>query len=233
MRILIVEDEPAVARYIAKMVGAILGRAVREIRICHTLDRALHALMARAIDLCLLDLNLSGEDGFELLRQAAAMPFQTIVLSAHAERAVEAFDYGVLDFVVKPFSRDRLRKALERYSDRERGGRRAVRYLAYRRGGECRVVAVDTVLFFKADRYLVEAHPVDGPAVLLEKSLTWLEGALPTSFLRIHRSYIVSQAAIESFRHTRGGVYKVRLKNGRELPLSRTYLKAVRTSLNP
>ena len=232
-RILIVEDEPPIAKYVENGVRSILGDAVRDIQVCHTLDRALHGLKARSIDLCLLDLNLSGEDGFEVLRQAAAQPFQTIVISAYVERAVEAFDYGVLDFVAKPFKLDRLRKALDRFAGREAGERRSAKYLAYRLRNACHIIAVQDIRFFKAVRFLVEAHPAEGPAVLLDKSLSWLETVLPPAYIRIHRSYIVDLAAVESYRHTGGSVYRIRLKSGVELPIGRLYLKTVQGRLNP
>jgi two-component system response regulator LytT len=84
-------------------------------------DEALAALAQGQVDLLLLDLHLHGADGYELLRLAGGTGFQTIIVSAHAERSITAFEFGVLDFVAKPFSRERLRKALQRYTARQAG----------------------------------------------------------------------------------------------------------------
>jgi DNA-binding LytR/AlgR family response regulator len=232
VRILIVEDEPPIADYIEASVRSILGRSVRQVHISHSLEEALLYLEKQAIDLCLLDLNLSGESGFDILRRAASMPFHAVIISAHSERAVEAFEYGVLDFVPKPFSRERLQRALARCRGRLADGVRTTKYLSYRSGQETRLIPVGEILFLKAVRYLVEAHLVNGSAVLLDKRLHRLELTLPENFLRIHRTYIVNLSSVESYQHTGGSVYRVRLKNGALLPLSRSRVGRLRSVLS-
>ncbi|WWW34360.1 response regulator [Stenotrophomonas rhizophila] len=72
-----------------------------------TSEAAGDRLQRAVYDGLLLDLNLGGEDGFELLRRAVAGRYHCVVVSAHRERALQAFEHGVLDFVPKPFSRER------------------------------------------------------------------------------------------------------------------------------
>jgi two-component system response regulator LytT len=222
VRILIVEDEPPIAEDIERSVRAILRDRVKAVEICWTLDKAINRLEGGRFDLCLLDLNLSGESGFALLRQAVSRPFPTIIVSAHTEQALRAFEFGVLDFVPKPFTRERLRKALDRcFERRPPDPDFAARTLVARRGRENILVPTAEVEFFKAVRYLVEAHLEDGRQILLDKPLERLEQILPSRFIRIHRSYLVDRNRIESFAHRGGGRYAVRLKGGVELPLSR------------
>ena len=90
MRIAIVEDEAMVARRLERMIGAILSNC--SIRVAPTLHEALDLIRATPIDVLFLDLNLNGRDGFRLLEEAAAAPFQTIVVSAHHDQALRAFD---------------------------------------------------------------------------------------------------------------------------------------------
>ncbi len=222
MRILIVEDEPPIAEDIERTVRSLLGRRVRDVEVCWTLDKALRRLEGEGIDLCLLDLNLSGESGFALLQQAAARPFPTIIVSAHTEQALRAFEYGVLDFVPKPFTRGRWKKALDRCFDRRPPdpGSEA-RLLVARRGRDNLLVPTAEVLFFKAARCLVEAYLEDGRQILLDKPLDQLEKILPSRFLRVHRSFLVDRDRIASYAHSGGGLYRLRLKNGLDLPLSR------------
>ena len=222
MRILIVEDEPPIAEDIERAVRSLLGPRIQAVEVCWTLEKALLRLEGEGIDLCLLDLNLSGESGFSLLRQAAARPFPTIIVSAHTEQALRAFEYGVLDFVPKPFTRERLNKALDRCFDRrppEPGAE--ARVLVARQGRENILVPAAEVLFFKAARYLVEAHLEDGRQILLDKPLDRLEQILPSRFVRVHRSFLVDRERIASYAHRGGGRYRLRLKSGHELPLSR------------
>lgn len=221
MRVLIVEDEPPIAEYIEAGVRSILGSSLRSIHTALSLGDAASFLSRNVVDLCLLDLNLSGEDGFDLLRQALSGPFLTVVISAYTDRALEAFEYGVVDFLPKPFPMERLRRALEKILSRTPQPGQA-RYLIARKQNRNVLVPVDEILFLKAVRYLVEAHKADGRVELLEKPLAALEWILPEHFVRVHRSWTVNLNHVASFEHVGGNAYLVRLKDGTTLPLSRT-----------
>jgi two-component system response regulator LytT len=220
MRILIVEDEPPNAEYLERGIWEIMGSKIQNIHISLTREDAFEYLKNHPIDLCFLDLNLSGEDGYDILKRAVAMPFHTIIVSAYTERAIEAFEYGVIDFVPKPYNIERLRQAFDRYFGRaEVPG--SVKYLVFRKLREHKLLAVEDIAFFKAVRYLVEAHLENGKAEYLDKPLNRLEQILPKNFVRIHRSYIVNLHFVEAFLHKDSSRYQVRLKGGELLPLSR------------
>jgi DNA-binding LytR/AlgR family response regulator len=220
VRILIVEDEPPIAGYIERCVRSILGPMVQDIWSAFSLEGALTALADHPVDLCLLDLNLGGRDGYEVLMRATSHRFQTIVVSAHPEQAIRAFELGVIDFVAKPFGPDRMRLALDRYFGRAKGTA-ATRYLTFRKHNQTRLLPVADVVYLKAARYLVEANLADGRQELLEKPLHQLERILPEQFVRTHRSYLVRLDQVTSFEHKGGSTYVVKLRNGEVLPLSR------------
>lgn len=119
MRILIVEDERPIAKYIERLCRQLLGTKVRSIDLQYSLEDAASFLFRQPVDLCLLDLNLNGENGYELLKLAVSGSFHTIIISANTDKAVEAFRFGVLDFIPKPFDEARLSQALQRYFDRQ------------------------------------------------------------------------------------------------------------------
>jgi two-component system response regulator LytT len=102
MRILIVEDERPTAEDIKMLVEHILNKEITSIHIETTLDSAMWYLKEKSIDVLLLDLNLNSKDGFQLLKQVVSQSFHTIVISANTNRAIEAFENGVLDFIPKP-----------------------------------------------------------------------------------------------------------------------------------
>lgn len=226
MRILIIEDEPPIADYIEGCVRSLLSDTPLEVRSAHSLDAALKSLKDRPADLCLLDLNLSGKDGYEVLQRAAARPFHTIVISAHTEKAARAFELGVIDFVPKPFSLDRLRLALDRYFGL-RKSQAATKYLTFRKKNRNSLLPIDEIVLLKASRYLVEARTRDGRRELLEKPLNRLEQILPGSFVRVHRSYILNLDYVDSYAHLGGSRYIVRLKSGEVIPLSRSRLSGL------
>lgn len=230
MRILIVEDEPPIAGYIERCTRSLLQGLVKRIDVVYTLEEAERYLQKKAIDLCLLDLNLSGADGYDLLKKTLAMPFQSIIISAHAEKAVSAFEYGVVDFVPKPFTPERLQKAFDRYLGKD-AAPAPIKYLAFRLGRESGLLAVETVVFFKAIRIFVEAHLDDGRRVLLNKHLNQLNRFLPDCFFRSHRSYIVNIGHLRCFRPAGKGGYRLQLKDGTMLPLSRARYRALKQLL--
>ena len=114
MQLLIVEDEYSIARDIEYQCRQVLADQIATLKIVQTLEAAQDYLAKHHIDLLLLDLNLSGENGYDLLKYAVSGSFHTIVISAHTDRAMEAFAYGVLDFLPKPLEKPRLEKAFER-----------------------------------------------------------------------------------------------------------------------
>jgi two-component system response regulator LytT len=231
VRIVIVEDEPPIAREIERSCRSILGERIRRLEIFHSLEDASSFLDKNPIDLCLLDLNLHGQDGYDLLKHAVSRAFQTIVISAYTDQAVRAFEHGVLDFVPKPFSEERLKKAFERYSSIGEKRDLKTRYVVTRRQGKHYPIPLRGISYFKAGGYLVEVHLKSGRTELIEKSLTLLERILPGHFVRIHRSYIVDLDDVTSFEHDGGGVYHVTLKNQTTLPLGRKYLRALKDLL--
>ena len=232
MRIIIVEDEPPIAKDIERSCRKILGNRIQSIHTFHTLEHARTHLFHRPVDLCLLDLNLHGENGFDLLKTAVSGSFHTIIVSAYTKQAITAFEYGVLDFIPKPFDEVRMRKALNRYFGRTEKGDAAAKYLVSRKQRGHYLIAVEDISHFKADGYLVEAHLKSGGMDILDKSLNRLEQILPDFFVRVHRSIIVRWDEIDSFHHKGGGVYKIVLKSGENLPLSRRYYKQLKKRLS-
>jgi DNA-binding LytR/AlgR family response regulator len=226
MRIAIVEDEAVVARRLLRMVREILPAATLEV--ATTLSAARALLATRRPDVLLLDLNLCGRDGFALLTDEEP-PIPTVIVSAHADQALRAFDHGVVDFVAKPWTADRLRKALARAT----AGLAAepVQSLAVRRGRQVRPVPVARLAFVRAAGDYAELHLADGTVHLHGASLSALEQTLPARFLRIHRSHLVDVERVRALRGQGGGGLALEMEGGQRLPVGRRYRNAVRARL--
>jgi DNA-binding LytR/AlgR family response regulator len=239
MKIAIVEDEAVVARRLERMVREIVG-AEASVDVAPSLPAA-RALMNQPFDLLFLDLNLNGSDGFQLLEEAAASPFQTVVVSAHHEQAIRAFDYGVADFVAKPWTFERLRIAVERATSTHAEGRRLAppeesgdwrrrtpkaRCVVVRKGRELRTIRVDDLVFIRGADDYSELHLADGSVHLHEKSLTALEWLLPATFARVHRSYIANLGRVRGMRAA-----ALVLDDDSLVPVGRVYRGAVRERL--
>ncbi|HUG09767.1 MAG TPA: LytTR family DNA-binding domain-containing protein [Opitutaceae bacterium] len=231
MRVLIVEDETVVARRIEQFCRRIIGNRLEWLRVSETFDAAQAALAESPVDVLLLDLNLGGRDGMALLDSNVAGSFHTIIVSANTEHALVAFEHGVIDFVAKPFTEQRLEEALRRVT--EPGGRspHAARFLAVRKQGRIELVPIDDVLFVKGADDCSELVLVSGRHELHDKSLERLQALLPPVFERIHKSYLVRLSAVKALHAHEGSRYEAELKNGILLPVGRTRYKEIRDAL--
>ncbi len=228
MRLVIVEDENTVAQRLERLARGILKEQLISLRVFHTLDDANDYIASETIDVLFLDLNLAGRDGFQLLKTVVARSFHTIVVSAYADRAVEAFEYGVLDFVTKPFSRARLQKALERYNSSFRQQR--TRYIAIKRRGVVEPINLDRVQVFRGANVYSEAVLDDGSVLLHDKPLSRLEQILPDNFERIHKSYIANISCVARICQS-GNRTHLEMVSGEEVPVSRSRASDIRGRL--
>lgn len=231
MDILIVEDEALAARRLERMTAELLGAAAGSLTIKSSLAGAEEHLAGHRADLVLLDLNLNGASGFELLSCMAAGSFHTIVVSASLDQAVKAFEYGVLDFVPKPYDRERLKKAFDRLRSAVPAPSPGMRLLAVKNLGAVRLIPVESVRFFKGADDYVELHLTNGTLELYAKSMESLSRLLPPTYCRIHKSYMVNLLDAKEISVHGGGKYELELRDGTLLPVSRTHYQAIRARL--
>lgn len=231
MRILIVEDELPIAEDIQFLVKEILKKQATAIHIETALSKAAEYLKSHVIDVLLLDLNLNSKDGFDLLKQTVSNSFHTIVISANINKAIEAYEYGVLDFIPKPYSKERIETALARiYSAHALAGH-SLKYITVKRGFEIQVIPIEEIKYFKSANIYVELYLKDGHITIYDKPIKKLAPLLPSIYCRIHKSYIINLETIEKLQTLGGGQYRVLLKSGDILPVSRQRIKLVKQFL--
>jgi DNA-binding LytR/AlgR family response regulator len=229
MHVVILEDEAVVARRLARLTREILGDALQSLHCVADLPSAARLLQDHKHALLFLDLNLAGQDGFDVLRQALAEPFQTVIVSANTDRAIEAFELGVIDFVAKPFSVERLTKAIDRV--RQGARQEQARYLAVSLAGKVEMIPIASVVAIHGDDDYSNVEGLDGRRHLHKKTLTALECVLPPEFKRVHRSHIVNLQHVDRMLTLEGGARVILLKNGTRVPVSRAGAKALTSDL--
>ena len=227
MHIVIAEDEAVIARRVARLTSEVLGPGGAEFTFARNVPEARQVLAQSTPDLLILDLNLKGEEGFALLRETAGESFETIVISAHTDRALDAFDYGVRDFLPKPFTRDRLERALHRVVTSARSPH-SIRFLGVRHHGSTELIAVDELLYVRGAGTRSQLVLTNQRRVMHEKLLEQLEAVLPAHFERIHKSYIVDMRRIDRLESREGSRYAVVLADGTILPVGRTRIQSLR-----
>lgn len=232
MRILIVEDELPIAEDIQFLVKDILKKQAATMHIETTLSKAAEYLKTHVIDVLFLDLNLNSKDGFELLKQSVSNSFHTIVISANTNRAIEAFEYGVLDFIPKPYSKERIEAAMMRINSSRALKGHSLKYIAVKRGFEVQVIPLEEIRYFKSANIYVELHLNDKQIAICDKSMKTLVPLLPSNYFRIHKSYIIDTNNIDVIQSLGGGQYRVKLKTGEKLPLSRNKIKSLKVIID-
>ncbi|OHC39846.1 MAG: DNA-binding response regulator [Rhodanobacter sp. RIFOXYA1_FULL_67_6] len=231
MRVLIVDDEPLARARMAALLGECAG--VEVVGNVGDGEAALAALGELQPDALLLDINMPGIDGVALAQRLAgrARP-QVIFCTAYEAHALEAFELGAADYLLKPVRLERLREALQRAQRRLADApREPVAYLHGRLRGEQVRIALDEVICLLADeKYVVVQHRRG--ELLIEDSLRQLEEAYPDQLIRLHRNCLVPPPRLLGIKTLADGRVLARL-DGSELnpEISRRNLPAVRKLL--
>lgn len=235
MKILIVEDEVMIARALRRMISDFLKEKPLELHLSQSLEDAQKFLSTNSIDILFLDLNLNGEDGMSLLAELVSSPFQTVIVSANTDQALRAFEYGVIDFVAKPFDEARLIKAINRLALPETAnqtGQGSAEFLGVRRGGTTKLIEVSDIINIKAADNYSEIILTCGDSFLHEKNLKRLIEILPPIFQRIHRSAIVNMSYVASLEAYEGSRYEIKLRTGDIMPVGRAFVSKLRQRLS-
>ena len=230
MRILIVDDERPARDRLRRMLALEGGiEAVEEAFDAHT---ALRLIPQFRPDALLLDIEMPELSGIDL---AASLPEPAplvVFVTAHDEHALRAFDANAIDYLLKPFSQERLGRALGRLRQRMDSGPAPaaasglqVRQLLVSERGGTRVVQVADIDWLEtADNYVV-LHTAQG-APLLRQTLSRLLAQLEPQFVRCHRRAAVRLAAIERIVPLERGDCELVLRSGARVPCSRQYRAA-------
>ena len=188
-------------------------------------EAARGAIVSGGCDLLFLDIAMPELSGLDFLRSLENPPV-TVLLTAHVGHALEAFQLGVRDYLLKPVARERLQQCLDRIrplldAARE-GALRAPMRLSIKCGSAYRLIdPVRTVRAEAAGNFSI-LH-ADGQEIFASESLKDLHERLaPFGFLRIHKSHLVALRFVASV--TAG---EVLLQDGGRLPLGRAYRAAL------
>jgi len=226
IRVLIVEDEAPAHRRLCRLVLNTPGYERATIAVAESLRDAQRLLDGTEWNVVLLDLDLSGRNGFDLVgRFSSSSPAQIIVVSAYPQRAIEAFDHAIVDFVRKPVSASRLAKALSRL--RCEPLNESAPSLVVRRRGSVELVRLDEVLCASGADDYVELYLRDGRRALHDATLDELEGQLTAGFVRVHRSHLINARHMVRLLDGDADGRIIELLGGLTVPVSRRRFAAV------
>ncbi|WP_312548276.1 LytTR family DNA-binding domain-containing protein [Massilia sp.] len=238
MRVIIVDDEHLARALLREYLAG--HPEVEIVAECANGFEAVKAIGELQPDLVFLDIQMPKLDGFEVVELAGART-RYVFVTAYDQFALKAFEVRAIDYLLKPFSRERLAQALESARGRAvpqeavdavalEAARRDgfLTRILVREGARVHVVPAESIAWIEAQDDYVEIH-AGGRAHLKNGRMAELEQGLdPAMFLRAHRSYIVNVGAIERIEAASKDSWCAVLKDGKRIPVSRSGYQKLR-----
>lgn len=239
-RALIIDDEP-----LARMVVKEYLQNFSEIELiqeCNDGFEGLKAIQQHQPDLIFLDVQMPKINGFEML-ELVEQPPAVIFTTAFDEYAIKAFEAHAVDYLLKPFSKDRFNKAIEKYlatAPEKHTPKQTEELLetaasqspaqheriVVKTGTKVKIIPVSDVEYLQADDDYVSVFTHEG-SYLKNKTMNFFEQTLDArQFVRVHRSYIIAIQQITRIDPYEKDAHLAILKSGAKIPVSKTgYVK--------
>jgi DNA-binding LytR/AlgR family response regulator len=235
LRVLAVDDEPPALDELAYLLGA--DARVGSVARANDAGDALQVLRGGEVDAVFLDIRMPGLDGLDLARSLhrAAVPPTVVFVTAHDDRAVDAYDLGAVDYLLKPLRPERLAESLRRVAAaRDAAGppgpeRWDDEVIPVELAGRTTMLSRSEVRWVEAQGDYARLHTPDASHLIRVPLSVLADRWADAGFVRIHRSYLVSLREVRELRLTGSG-YVVRV-GGRELPVSRRHTRELKDRL--
>jgi DNA-binding LytR/AlgR family response regulator len=205
---LVLEDEWPTRNYLVELIEG-TGRA-EVIGAVATLEEAREAMAGSAVDVVFVDVHLAAtgdsRTGLDLIRSMAGAPLAPmfVLATASSGHTLEAFELGVVDYLLKPFSEERvehcLKRLLERRASRSQGPRRVVA----RRKKTLVFLDPETIWAYEAADRLTYVHAAEGKFDI-DLSLSAIEASLGRALFRVHRNWLINLDYVKELEREGGG----------------------------
>jgi two-component system LytT family response regulator len=237
-RVLIIDDEP-LARMVVREYLQDFSQ-IEVIQECNDGFEGLKAIQQHQPDLVFLDVQMPKINGFEMLELVEQQP-AVIFTTAFDEYAIKAFEAHAVDYLLKPFNKDRFNKAIEKYLAQSPGAASPKKTeevleasnspaqherIVVKTGTKVKIIPVQDVEYLAADDDYVSVYTAEG-SYLKNKTMNFFEQTLdPRYFVRVHRSYMIAIQQITRIDPYEKDAHLAILKSGAKIPVSKTgYVK--------
>ncbi len=235
IRVLIIDDEP-LARMVVKEYLQNFPQ-FEIIQECNDGFEGLKAIQQHQPDLVFLDVQMPKINGFEMLELVEQQP-AVIFTTAFDEYAIKAFETHAVDYLLKPFSRERFNKAIEKFLEKaqalpkpkqteellETAAQSPAQHerIVVKTGTKVKIIPVQDVEYLAADDDYVSVYTAEG-SFLKNKTMNFFEQTLdPRQFVRVHRSYMIAIQQITRIDPYEKDAHLAILKSGAKIPVSKT-----------
>ncbi len=240
VRALIVDDEKPARDLLKEYLQDV--PAIEVIGECASGRQAVQAINQRKPDLVFLDIQMPGLSGFDVLQQLEHLP-DIIFTTAYDQYAIRAFEVNAIDYLLKPFSRDRFQKAVQRVLQKRTEAGSAMENmlsllmqtappslnrLFVRVGSRIIPIRIDDILWISAEGDYTRIHLVDREYIC-NLGIGALEKRLDAQrFVRVHRSHIIALPALKHLQSDGEGGYMATMINGARVRVSRSHAAKIR-----
>ena len=232
MKCIIIDDEPLARSIVREYLQS--HSTIEIVAECSDGFEGLKAIQQYQPELIFLDIQMPKINGFEMLELVVNLP-KVIFTTAYEEYALKAFENNAVDYLLKPFSKDRFEKALQKaieqttdaYSTKAvlqtaSHSPQQITRVVLKDAGKIRIIPVMEIQFILAADDYVRIFTSEG-YFLKKKTMTYFNDTLPKQqFVRIHRSYIVNVQMITRLEADAKETWFAILSNGHKLPVSKT-----------
>ena len=217
---IIVDDEPPAINILKNYIETL--EILEIIGTCNNAFQAMDILTKEKIDLMFLDMNMPKLLGTQLLKTIQHPP-KVIFTTAHKDYAIEAFELDAIDYLLKPVSFERFIKAVNKFSQIsnvkfEETNANSPAFLYFRSDRKMIKVFLDDITYIESYKDYIVIHRQNDADLKVKYAISSVENMLPqNSFLRIHRSFIVSVNKVTAFTNNDVEIGKT------EIPIGRSY----------
>jgi len=208
LKALVLEDEWPTRNYLVKLIeGTRLAEVIGAVA---TLDEAREALAGSPVDVVFVDVQLTAtgdsRTGLDLIRSTAGEPGAPmfVLATASSQHSLEAFDLGVVDYILKPFNEERVEQCLRRLLERRAPRPQAVRRVVARRKKSLVFLDPASIWAFEAADRLTFVHSPEG-RFDIDLSLAAIEASFGRALFRVHRNWLVNLAYVKELERDIGG----------------------------
>ena len=230
VKCLVVDDEPLAIKLLEKHISKI--DALEIVATCNNAIKAFEILNTQEVDLMFLDIKMPNLTGIDFLKTMKSPP-KTIFTTAYRDYAIESYDLGVIDYLLKPITFERFFKAVDRFlSDQktaviEKKEKEVDDFMLVKSGNKHHKVVINDILFIESLKDYIKIHTVNNKRIVSKYRISEIEQELKKeSFLRVHRSYIINIDKISAFT-----VNDIEV-NSTEIPIGASYKEKVISFLN-
>ncbi len=184
---------------------------------------AINLLKSQAIDLVFLDIQMPELTGMEIM-QLFSKQQNFIITSAYQEYALDAYQFQVIDFILKPITFNRFYQSVEKFIHWQQNfsKKTTADYLVVKADRKHHQLAIDNIVYIEGLKDYIRIHTTDEQIIVWENMKDIVDKLPQKQFLRIHRSYIIAVGKIKLVEGNR-----IQLQNLEFLPVGETYRKVV------